>query len=195
MRVSLFCRYDSFKSMHGNITSLFALLKSPESVQREVRQYVCHVPRRYMDSPRQRGSWVRGTLNLIFEEARRRGSYAVARAAVEVTLEQQQQQKQQQQQQLTMESTWVKNALAACRTPEELREMETLLTQHRCLLGGMGEAGCGLTPQRRAMMSYCPHRCKMEIMAGVRCVAPLLLLPLATVRRPWQLCARGGITL
>ncbi|KAF8290076.1 putative NOL1/NOP2/sun family [Trypanosoma cruzi] len=146
MRVSLFCRYDSFKSMHGNITSLFALLKSPESVQREVRQYVCHVPRRYMDSPRQRGSWVRGTLNLIFEEARRRGSYAVARAAVEVTLEQQQQQKQQQQQQLTMESTWVKNALAACRTPEELREMETLLTQHRCLLGGMGEAGCGLTP-------------------------------------------------
>ncbi|RNF08293.1 tRNA (cytosine34-C5)-methyltransferase [Trypanosoma rangeli] len=140
MRASPLCHYDSFTSLRGNVASLFAPLKSPESVRREVHQYVCHVPWRYKGVPRQRGSWMRGTLNLVFGEARRRGSYTVARAAVEVALA------QQQQLQLTIEPSWVKNALAACRTAEEMREMETLLARHRRLVGGgVGEAGHELT--------------------------------------------------
>ncbi|RNE98146.1 tRNA (cytosine34-C5)-methyltransferase [Trypanosoma conorhini] len=128
MRTSSLCRYDSFASLRGNIASLFAPLKSPESVRREVHQYVCHAPWRYKGAPRQRGSWMRGTLNLVFEEARRRGSYAVALAAVEVVVA--------QKQQLTIEPSWVKNALAACHTPEEIRVMEALLSRHRRLVGG-----------------------------------------------------------
>ncbi|KEG06262.1 tRNA (cytosine34-C5)-methyltransferase [Trypanosoma grayi] len=120
-----------------DLAPLFSPFTSPDSLRQTLRRHVCHAPWRYKDTPRQWGSWVRGNLSLVFEEARRKGSYTVARAAVEVVLEMQVEQQRKQQQQFLMEPAWVKNALAASRTPEELREMELLFLQQRRLAGGM----------------------------------------------------------
>ncbi|ORC87740.1 tRNA (cytosine34-C5)-methyltransferase [Trypanosoma theileri] len=139
MRSCPIFRYDSFTSFRSDLKPLFSSLKTVESVRQAVRRHVCDVPRRYKETSSQRASWIRGNISLLFEEARKHGSYTVARAAVEVILE--------HQQQLIMEPAWVKNALAACRSTEEIREMELLLQkQQQQRLGVGSEEGMMTSP-------------------------------------------------
>ncbi|KAH9599318.1 SAM-dependent methyltransferase RsmB/NOP2-type [Trypanosoma melophagium] len=136
MRACPVFRYDSFTSFRSDLKPLFSSLKTVESVRQAVRRHVCDIPRRYKETSSQRASWIRGNISLLFEEARKHGSYTVARATVEVILE--------HQQHLIMEPAWVKNALAACRTTEEIRGMELLLQkqqQQRLMDCGEGIAG------------------------------------------------------
>jgi 16S rRNA C967 or C1407 C5-methylase (RsmB/RsmF family) len=136
--------FDSFKAARGELDSLFSSLKSEEHMRKEVRRYIVpafsHRRHRYLNerlSPAQQRSFFRSSVSLLLQEARRRGSYRVAAAALDVALTEARLSHLAEE----FDPAWVKDAVASCQSVEELRAMEAVLRGHERQLLHRGAAG------------------------------------------------------
>ncbi|KAG5481570.1 hypothetical protein LSCM1_05594 [Leishmania martiniquensis] len=135
--------FDSFRAARGDLDHLFSPIKSEQHMRRAVREYI--VPSLFRERRRpvgerlrrsQERSLFRTNASLLLQEARRRGNYRVAAAALDVVLTEAQLSRFAQ----LFESTWVKDAVSSCRSTEELRAMEGLLQRHEQKLLASGSA-------------------------------------------------------
>ncbi|KAK7196214.1 NOL1/NOP2/sun family [Novymonas esmeraldas] len=143
MRATRQVLYDSFRAARGELSHIFAAMKSEEHLRRAVQQYIRPSASRQRArsaggqlSRAQARSLFRTSASLILQEARRRGDSRVAAVALDVALAEAQLSDVAQQ----LEPAWVKDAVASCRSAAELRMMEDVLRRHERRLVASGSA-------------------------------------------------------
>ncbi|CAJ1021828.1 putative 16S rRNA methyltransferase RsmB/F [Leishmania utingensis] len=134
--------FDSFRAARGELDPLFSM-KSEQLMCKAVRQYI--VPSLSRQRHRSIGerlghsqerSLFRTNVSLLLQEARRRGDYRVAAAALDVALAETELSRFAK----LFEPTWIKDAVSSCRSAEELRVVEGVLRQHEQRLLASGSA-------------------------------------------------------
>ncbi|KPI89060.1 hypothetical protein ABL78_1796 [Leptomonas seymouri] len=125
--------FDSFKAARGELEPLFSTMKSEEHLRKRVRQYVVpglsHRRHRHFNERlgrAQQRSFYRTNVSLVLQEARRRASYRVAAAALDVALNETRLAHLAQE----FDPAWVKDAVASCQSVEELRVVEGVLRKY-----------------------------------------------------------------
>ncbi|GET87672.1 hypothetical protein, conserved [Leishmania tarentolae] len=125
--------FDSFRAARGELDHIFSPMKSEQHMRKAVRQYLIgslsrRLPRSIGGSlgRAQERSLFRTSASLLLQEARRRGNYRVAAAALDVALAESPLSRFAQ----LFEPAWIKDAVSSCHSAEELRVIEGVLRQH-----------------------------------------------------------------